>query len=403
MEGKHSPKHAAPTRSSRRTERAERSARDKRPERPEPALRQEAVRDWETPPEREKMPRRRRPVWQLIIQDILLTGLVLCVFASFHHVLPRLNAKNLTPPAPTSIMASPAPRETAAPTETAAPEDTPEPTPEFIDNRTEWQKKFEDHFTDEVVITENSYTSPNVSISISTVTVEEPSTTVCYVADIYVAQIENFQTYWATGEFGYYFSEDPVGIARNAGAILSINGDYANNQQTGLLVRNGQLYMSEQTVYDLCVLYQDGSMETFAADEYKVEDILAGNPYQTWKFGPELLDDNGQPKQSFNTSDKIAWENPRSGIGYFEPGHYCFIVVDGRQNGYSRGLDMTQFAQLFTDLGCKAAYNLDGGQSSVMTFNQSIYNHPYLGGRDSGDILLIRELPEQSGEGEDGQ
>ena len=77
--------------------------------------------------------------------------------------------------------------------------------------------------------------------------------------------------------------------------------------------------------------------------------------------------------------------------------------MDGRQNGYSRGLDMTQFAQLFTDLGCKAAYNLDGGQSSVMTFNQSIYNHPYLGGRDSGDILLIRELPEQSGEGEDGQ
>lgn len=382
MEGRHSPKHAAPSRTERR--RSEREVRYAPEERPV----------------REKQPRRKRPVWQLIIQDIILTGLVLCVFAMFHHVIPRLNAKNITPPTPTSIMTSPAPTQTPAPQETAAPENTPEPAPETIDNRTEWQKKFEEHFTDQVVVTENSYSSPNLSISISTVTVEEPSTTVCYVADIYVARIENFQTYWATGEFGYYFSEDPVGIARSSGAILSINGDYANNQRTGLLVRNGQLYMSEQTYYDLCVLYQDGSMETFAADEYKVEDVLAKNPYQTWKFGPELLDDNGQPKQSFNTSDEIIWENPRTGIGYYEPGHYCFVVVDGRQNGYSRGLDMTQFAQLFTDLGCTAAYNLDGGQSSVMTFNQNMYNRPYLGGRDSGDILLIRELPEQTGEGE---
>ena len=382
MEGRHSPKHAAPSRAERR--RSEREVRYAPEERPV----------------REKQPRRKRPVWQLIMQDIILTGLVLCVFAIFHHVIPRLNAKNITPPTPTSIMTSPAPTQTPAPQETAAPENTPEPAPEIIDNRTEWQKKFEEHFTDQVVVTENSYSSPNLSISISTVTVEEPSTTVCYVADIYVARIENFQTYWATGEFGYYFSEDPVGIARSSGAILSINGDYANNQRTGLLVRNGQLYMSEQTYYDLCVLYQDGSMETFAADEYKVEDVLAKNPYQTWKFGPELLDDNGQPKQSFNTSDEIIWENPRSGLVYYEPGHYCFVVVDGRQNGYSRGLDMTQFAQLFTDLGCTAAYNLDGGQSSVMTFNQNMYNRPYLGGRDSGDILLIRELPEQTGEGE---
>ena len=85
---------------------------------------------------------------------------------------------------------------------------------------------------------------------------------------------------------------------------------------------------------------------------------------------------------------------------YFEPGHYCFITVDGRQSGYSRGLEIDRFAQLFADLGCTVAYNLDGGQSSVMTFNQQVYNQPYLGGRNSGDILLIRELPESTEGGE---
>ncbi len=384
MEGRHSPKHAAPSRTERR-----------RPER-------EVRREPEKRPVREKEPRRKRPVWLLVIQDIILTGLVLCIFATFHHVIPRLTAKNMTPPTPTSIISTPAPQETAAPAETSDPEETAEPTPEVVDNRTEWQKKFEEHFTDEVVITENSYTSPNVSITISTVTVDEPSTTVCYVADIYVAQIENFQTYFATGQYGYYASEAPLTSAKNSGAILSINGDYCNNQTAGFLVRNGELYMTEQTTCDICVLYYDGTMETYAPDEYLVDDVLARTPYQTWKFGPELLDDNGQPKLNFNTSDEISWENPRSGVGYYEPGHYCFIIVDGRQNGYSRGLEMDQFAQLFADLGCKAAYNLDGGQSAVMTFNQSIYNKPYIGGRDSGDILLIRELPEQTGEGGEG-
>ena len=35
-----------------------------------------------------------------------------------------------------------------------------------------------------------------------------------------------------------------------------------------------------------------------------------------------------------------------------------------------------------------------------MTFNQQVYNQPYLGGRNSGDILLIRELPESTEGGE---
>ena len=385
MEGKHSPKHAAPTRSSRRTERPERTE----------------YRQREAAPVRKKLPRRNRPVWQLIIQDILLTGLVLCVFATFHHVIPRLTAKNVQMPTPSSVIGSPAPAETSAPEETA-PENTPEPTPEVIDNRTEWQKKFAEHFTEEVVITENSYTSPNIAITMSTITIDDPSPTVCYVADIYIAQIENFQTYWANGQLSYYGEENSLSMAINSGAILSINGDYADNQRSGFLVRNGEIYYDDQTTYDICVLYYDGSMETFSPSEYAVDDILAKAPYQVWKFGPELLDENGQPKQSYNTSDAISWENPRSGIGYYEPGHYCFITVDGRQNGYSRGLEIERFAKLFADLGCTVAYNLDGGQSAVMTFDQRVYNQPYLGGRNSGDILLIRELPEstEGGKGE---
>ena len=119
MEGRHSPKHVAPARSERR---------------PRREARRETRWEPEEAPVKEKAYRRKRPVWQLIIQDILLTGLVLCVFATFHHVIPRLTAKNVQMPTPSSVINTPAPAETPAHEDTAEPENTPEPTPEVIDN-----------------------------------------------------------------------------------------------------------------------------------------------------------------------------------------------------------------------------------------------------------------------------
>ena len=127
--------------------------------------------------------RGKTPAWRLIIQDILLTGLVLCIFALFHHVIPRMGIAKAEPPKPTSAALAPSESPAAA----AAPENSPEPTEEVVDNRTEWQKKFADHFTDEIVSAENSYTSPDVSINISTVTVGEGAySSQCHIADIYI-------------------------------------------------------------------------------------------------------------------------------------------------------------------------------------------------------------------------
>ena len=57
----------------------------------------------------------------------------------------------------------------------------------------------------------------------------------------------------------------------------------------------------------------------------------------------------------------------------------------------SQGLTLEQFSQLFADLGCKAAYNMDGGRSAEMYYNGSVLNDPYKGGRSVSDCLIIRE------------
>jgi exopolysaccharide biosynthesis protein len=128
-------------------------------------------------------------------------------------------------------------------------------------------------------------------------------------------------------------------------------------------------------------------METYKASEFDAQKAIKGGVYQTWDFGPALLDRDGKAISEFTTG--IAGKNPRCAIGYYEPGHYCLVLVDGRQEGYSMGLTLTELAQLFEDMGCKRAYNLDGGQSANMAYLGKLHNVPTRGGREVSDLIYI--------------
>lgn len=343
-----------------------------------------------------KKRKKHTPLWAVCVLDLLLVGIVLLSFAFFHHVRPAMIAEQQRQEAQANRPAETQPKETEAPEETSSPAavtEAPEETtvPTEPDTRTEWQKKFADKFTDEVVITENSYTSPEVSITIETVVTGEGASKITYyVADVYIASLDNFRTYTAHGQMNYFDTQPSVEMAAEANAIFAISGDFLTYQKSGFLMRNGEIYVSDRN-YSICVLYPDGTMETHDRGSYQIQDILDRNPLQVWSFGPVLLDENGQVRDSYDISDAVSFPNPRSAIGYYEPGHYCLVIVDGRQEGHSAGMRIPELAQVFADLGCTAAYNLDGGGTAVMIFDGKIYSRQSNGGRDLGDILLITE------------
>ena len=349
-----------------------------------------------------KKRKKHTPLWAVCLLDLLLVGVILVTFAFFHHVLPAMIAEQQRQEALATRPSATQPSETTLPEETSAPTDPADPTevstapeettvPAEPDNRTEWQIKFADKFTDEVVVTENSYTSPEVSITIDTVVLGEGAAKITYyVADVYVASLDNFKTYTAHGQMNYFDTQPALDMAAEANAIFAISGDFLTYQKSGFLMRNGEIYAADRN-YSICVLYPDGTMETHDRGTYQIQDILDRNPLQVWSFGPVLLDKNGQTRDSYDVSDAVSFPNPRSAIGYYEPGHYCLVIVDGRQEGHSAGMRIPQLAQVFADLGCTAAYNLDGGGTAVMIFNGKIFSRQSNGGRDLGDILLITE------------
>lgn len=338
-------------------------------------------------------------IWKLALIDLLLIGVILLTFAFFHHVLPALTSR------PQNSQIS-VPTEPTQPSETEPTMDTTDTEPtesEAVtepDNRTPWQIRFADHFTDEIVITENSYTSPEVSITIDTVVTGEGGSKVTYyVADIYVASLENFKTYTAHGEMRYFDTQPALEMVQESNAILAISGDFLTYQKSGFLLRNGETYVADRN-YSICALFPDGTMETYDWGAYDIEAIMSREPLQVWSFGPVLLDSQGNVRESYDVSQAVGFPNPRSAIGYYEPGHYCFVVVDGRQEGHSAGVKIPQLAQIFADLGCTAAYNLDGGGTAVMLFDQRVFSRQSNGGRDLGDILLITESGYRAAESE---
>ena len=248
-------------------------------------------------------------------------------------------------------------------------------------------EKFADRFTDSVTVTENSYTSPDISITVDEVNEENLT---YYVADIYVRDITCFQTALAENTYGSGFRDSIEDMAVLNNALLAVNGDYYGNTTEGVVIRNGVIYRANPTDCDVCVLYYDGSMKVMPGSSFSVEEAVEDGAWQAWTFGPALLDAGGNPITAFASTSRITNANPRTAIGYYEPGHYCLVVVDGR--GESSGISLPRLSRLFDTLGCIAAYNLDGGNSSIMVWGNEVINNPSGGGRESSDALLIAEV-----------
>lgn len=246
---------------------------------------------------------------------------------------------------------------------------------------------------DTVTVTENSYQSHDVSITITDYISDNLA---YYVADIYVRDLDCFRAAFAKGTYPEPRSgqtDSITNMATENNAILAINADYCEIRYTGIIYRNGVLYRDVEKD-DVAVIYRDGVMDTFTKDGFNaLTEEQRADIWHTASFGPALVMDG---KAITGHSSSISGVNPRSGLGYYEPGHYCFVQCDGRQEGYSLGLTMDDFALLFESLGCREAYNLDGGTTSEMVFNGERYNQPYNNGRYSSDIFYICENPNET-------
>ena len=158
-------------------------------------------------------------------------------------------------------------------------------------------------------------------------------------------------------------------MARRYRAVLGITGDnliQAEVNDKGILMRNGKVY-SENQAQDILAFYPDElTFKIYKPKTISVEELKEQGVLNTFSFGPTLL--NNGVRDLASRRSMLGKQNPRTGLGMVEPGHFIAITVDGRQTKYSVGMTIEEFTQMFYMLGCQWAYNLDGGASTAMIF-----------------------------------
>lgn len=235
----------------------------------------------------------------------------------------------------------------------------------------------------------DSYEDENVKITYTQYTTNG---TTIHVADVRLSSAEYLKTAFADDTYGKNVTEATSSIAEAHDAILAINGDYYGVQEKGYVIRNGIVYRDEAGENEVLCIYADGSMKIVDPSTVTAQELVDQGVWQAFSFGPGLVED-GEISVSLDSEvGRAKASNPRTAIGVIDDLHYVFVVSDGRTDD-SEGLSLYELASFMDQLGVQTAYNLDGGGSSTMVFQNQIINNP-TGGfgdreREVSDIVYI--------------
>jgi len=274
-----------------------------------------------------------------------------------------------------------------------------EETPLSTNNTTIITQQESNSNTSEATYDDWSYKRSDLKIKIEKVESGSGNDKVTYfVADVQIKDTSDLYSAFAKNKFGRNIVQTTSSMANDNDAIFAINGDYYGFREDGILIRNGVTYRDTAT-RDGVAFYDDGTMKTYDETSTSEDDLISSGVLDTFSFGPTLVE-NSQAITNFDSvkidknmgNSSIQNSNPRTGVGMISPNHYVFVVVDGRKEGYSKGMTLNEFAQVFEELGCTDAYNLDGGGSSTMYFMGRVVNNPLGKGeeREVSDILYFK-------------
>jgi len=257
----------------------------------------------------------------------------------------------------------------------------------------------DDSTTASGVVDGDTYTSDDTSITVTRVTTGTGDDTVTYyVADVVLSDMTDLRSVFAQDAFGTNITETTSDIAADHDAVLAINGDYYGFRDTGIVVRNGVVYRDAGAREGLA-LYRDGHVEVYDETTTDAQALVDAGVWNTLSFGPAIVSDgevvDGIDEVEVDTNvgnHSIQGAQPRTAVGVVDENHLVLVVVDGRQEGYSRGATMTELAEILQGLGATTAYNIDGGGSSTMVFDGEVVNSPSQGReRGTSDVLYVAD------------
>ena len=191
-------------------------------------------------------------------------------------------------------------------------------------------------------------------------------------------------------------------------AVFAINADYHNYYDYGYLVRQGVEYrVRPNRDWDTLMIDQNGDMhaliaptdETLADWRSRSSDITVVNSFN---FGPVFKVngqwqpmDEGVPRNYYYVAGAVP--SARTAVCQLDRLTYLLVSCESAMDGSSAGMTLAQFEDCLKEIEGKLdgyeiqlAYNLDGGRSSTLVFNNRRVNSPASNKtRDLSDIIYF--------------
>ncbi len=162
-----------------------------------------------------------------------------------------------------------------------------------------------------------------------------------------------------------------VGI--NAGGFADAGGYGNGGTPTGTVIQDGEiLFRGPETGWT-------GGFIGFTKDHILMltkdspEQAIANGMWDAVEFGPFLIVNGKRAIARGNGGWGIS---SRTVIAQRQDGIVLFLVIDGRQPGYSIGINMVDLTNLLVRYKAYNAANLDGGASTDLVINGRLINRP---------------------------
>ncbi len=187
------------------------------------------------------------------------------------------------------------------------------------------------------------------------------------------------------GEVGATTSQ----IVEHYGAIAGINAGGFQDDALGTGGKPSDLLMidtellSGTTYTNYRVVGIDADDKLIVSNSISYKTLATKNVEDAVAFGPTIII-NGMPTIS-SGSDGGWGIQPRTAIAQTKDGTILLLTIDGRQTG-SIGATLKNVQDILLQYGAYNAFNLDGGASTTMVYNNEVVNSP-------SDIMGERYVP----------
>jgi exopolysaccharide biosynthesis protein len=222
-------------------------------------------------------------------------------------------------------------------------------------------------------LSDMEYEDPSIHVAIET---GREFNTNYWLARITIKDPSQLRTVSANG-FDSTRTMSGRALANRVNAVFAINGDYFSYRNDGFLIRQGKQYRDLPSgKRDVMMLDEKGDMHIVRrATAEALAPYIEKNIINSFNFGPALVVDGERMGGFVDNDDAALLGRQRMGLAQVKKGelNYIALACTGPKWGNS-GWTLDQFSQMMERLGVENAYNLDGGNSTMLMFQGGYVN-----------------------------